>query len=81
MTIASMLSRAALPMAAALLSQPLFAAEASTPNASAHTAQVRAVGTKSPKYCTRYEVPNSRILTTACRTKGEWEQRGHELTV
>lgn len=77
MTINSILTRAVLPLAAALMAQPSFAAEASS--VFAQGTQVRQEAKPSPKYCARYEVPNSRILATDCRTKDEWEQRGHEL--
>ncbi|HEX9954912.1 MAG TPA: hypothetical protein VGB48_06830 [Allosphingosinicella sp.] len=81
MTIKTIIGRVALPLAATLgLAQPALAAGSSSSAASSKEIVVRAKPARpDTKYCARYEIPNSRIVASSCRTEQEWDRQGYDL--
>jgi hypothetical protein len=82
MTIKTIIGRVALPLAATLgLAQPALAAGSSSSSAaSSKDIVVRAKPARpDTKYCARYEIPNSRIVASSCRTEQEWDRQGYDL--
>ena len=81
MTIKTIIGLVALPLAATLgLAQPALAAGSSSSATASKDIVVRAKPAQpDTKYCARYEIPNSRIVASSCRTEQEWERQGYDL--